>query len=176
MRIVETELPGVMFIELEPVSDERGFFARAYCPAEFAKAGISFTSTQLNLSRNIASFTLRGMHYQPPRFSEAKLVRVVSGSTYDVAVDIRRESPHYGKWVARVLTAKHGEAVFIPEGFAHGFITLEANTDILYQMGRSHEPNQTKGFRFDDPAVGITWPALPAVISPADLAWPPFEA
>src|SRR5688572_8846979 len=138
MRIVETELPGVMSIELEPVFDERGFFARAYCPTEFAKAGISFTSTQVNLSRNTAPFTLRGMHYQHPVFPEAKLVRVVSGSTYDVAIDIRRESPHYRKWVARILTAKQAEAVFIPEGFAHGFLTLEPNTDVLYQMGRTH--------------------------------------
>ena len=172
MRIAPTELDGVHEIELAPNEDERGFFARLYCPKELAHAGINFTSTQINLSRNREKHTLRGMHWQDPPYSEAKLVRATSGSLCDIVVDMRSGSPTFRRWIARTLDARRGNALFLPEGFAHGFLTLEANTDVHYQMGRCYAPGHARGFRWDDPKVGIVWPCRPAVIAAADLAWP----
>jgi dTDP-4-dehydrorhamnose 3,5-epimerase len=172
VKFLATKLPGVFEIEAAATHDARGFFARLYCPEAFAKAGIAFQSTQINLSRNLAPFTLRGMHWQDAPFAEAKLVRVTSGAAYDVVVDIRPHSPTFRHWIACHLDAERANALFIPEGCAHGFLTLAPNTDLLYQMGRTFVPGHASGFRWDDPSIAITWPALPAVISPEDLAWP----
>jgi dTDP-4-dehydrorhamnose 3,5-epimerase len=167
-----TEIPGVMEIEAEPRRDARGFLARIYCPRELAEAGIDFVSTQINLSRNEAAFTLRGMHWQDPPYAEAKIVRVVAGAAYDVVIDLRPDSPGYRRWIARRLDAEQANAFFIPEGCAHGFLTLAPRTDVLYQMSRAYEPGQARGLRYDDPDIGIKWPAKPEVIGDADLAWP----
>jgi dTDP-4-dehydrorhamnose 3,5-epimerase len=172
LRFIPTEITGVVEIAPDPDYDERGFFVRVYCPEEFAAAGINFRSTQINLSRNAACFTLRGMHWQDPPFEEAKLVRVTSGAAHDVVVDLRRGSPTFRRWIARRLDARGANALLIPEGCAHGFITLEAQTDVLYQMSRPFVPHQARGLRFDDPGIGIVWPAEPTVIGAGDLAWP----
>ena len=160
-----------MRIAIEPHTDERGMFARIFCPDEFAAAGITFTPGQMNLSRNTAKHTLRGMHYQDPPYAEAKVVRVVAGSVYDVVIDLRRDSPTYQRWTATTLTAAGGEALHIPEGCAHGFLTLEAGTDVLYQMGRMYEPGQARGVRWDDPAFGVALPAAPEVMDAKDRGW-----
>ena len=174
MIFVPTELPGVIEIRLNPHRDDRGFFARLYCPVEFAAAGIDFTPSQLNLSRNPRLHTLRGLHYQDPPHAEAKLVRVTAGCIHDVVVDLRRDQPTYGRHIARRLDAAEGTALFLPEGCAHGFLTLAPETDVLYQMGRPHVPGQARGLRYDDPALAIDWPASPALISESDLMWPGF--
>lgn len=172
MKIEATLLPGVFRLEPVPHPDERGFFARIHCPDELAAAGISFTSTQVNLSRNTRRHTLRGMHYQDAPFAEAKIVRVARGAIHDVVVDLRPESPTFRQHIGADLDAAKGMALFIPEGCAHGFLTLEDETDVLYQMGRPYVPGQARGCRWDDPALGIVWPHPPAVIGAADLAWP----
>lgn len=172
MKFEPTALPGVFRVIAEPRPDDRGFFARLHCPEELAGAGIDFTSVQINLSRNTAAHTLRGMHFQNPPYAEAKLVRVVRGAIFDVVVDIRPGSPTYLKHAGFRLDAEGAEALFIPEGFAHGFLTLEPETDVLYQMGRAYVPGQAKGYRWDDPALGIVWPHQPTVIGDADKAWP----
>jgi dTDP-4-dehydrorhamnose 3,5-epimerase len=172
MRFLPTELPGVMVIEPQPHADERGFFARVYCPDAFAAAGIAFTPRQVNLSRNLKALTLRGMHYQPPPYAEAKLVRVTAGRIFDVIIDLREGSPTCRRWTSVELDGESARAVFIPEGCAHGFLTLTDGADVLYQMGRDHSPGQGRGLRWNDPALGIVWPAAPQVISGADAAWP----
>jgi dTDP-4-dehydrorhamnose 3,5-epimerase len=172
MRFEPTALAGVMRIRPTPVEDERGFFARLYCPDAFAGAGLDFTSTQINLSRNTARHTLRGLHYQDAPFAEAKLIRVTRGRLFEVVVDLRPGSPTRFRHVAFELDAIDAEAVFVPEGCAHGFLTLEADTDVLYQMGRPYVPGQARGLRWDDPALRIAWPAAPDILSDADRTWP----
>lgn len=174
MRFEAAEIAGVFYIAAAPHVDERGFFARIYCPEEFAKAGIDFASTQINLSRNAMKHTLRGMHWQDAPFAEAKVVRCLSGAIYDVVADIRPHSPTYRKWIARELSAARADALFVPEGCAHGFLTLAAGSDVMYQMGRMYEPGKARGFRYDDPAFSIEWPHAPALVGKADLAWPSF--
>jgi len=176
MLFQETEFAGVIEIGLQPHRDERGFFARSFCVDEFAAAGLSFEAVQMNLSRNDHAFTLRGMHYQDAPHAEAKVVRVTRGSIFDCVVDLRVEQPTYGRWLARRLDAETGNALLVPEGCAHGFLTLEPATDVLYAMGKRFAGGHAKGFRFDDPAVGIRWPHEPAMISAQDLNWPSFDA
>ncbi len=171
MRFSATEIPGVVEIEAEPRHDDRGFFTRIFCPQEIAGAGIDFVSTQINLSRNEAAFTLRGMHWQDPPHAEAKIVRVVAGAAHDVVVDLRPASPAFRRWIARRLDAERANALYIPEGCAHGFLTLELHTDVLYQMSRPYIGGHARGLRWDDPGIAIAWPATPAVIGAADLAW-----
>ena len=172
MKFAATELQGVARVSLQPFADARGFFARLHDPEEFAAAGLPFAPLQTSLSRNDAAFTLRGMHFQAPPHAEAKLVRVVRGSAYDVVVDLRRDSPTYRRWIAATLSAENGEALLIPAGCAHGFLTLEDSTDVLYQIDRLYVAGHARGLRYDDPALGIAWPAAPRVVAPADLAWP----
>lgn len=174
MKFEATALQDVFHILAEPHEDARGAFTRLYCPEEFAKAQIAFTPKQVNLSRNSAAFTLRGMHWQDASFAESKLVHCVAGRIFDVVVDLRRNSASYGRWMAFELSAEQANAVFIPEGCAHGFLTLQAKCDVLYHMGRIFEPGHANGFRFDDPAFAIDWPARPKVIGEADLNWPAY--
>lgn len=172
MIVYATPLAGLLRIEIEPHHDERGFFARLYGAREFAAAGIPFTSHDVNLSRSRERHTLRGLHYQDPPHAEAKLVRVVRGRVFDVAVDLRPESPTCRQWFGMELSAERHEALLIPEGFAHGFMTLEPDTDFLYQMSCPFTPGQGRGIRFDDPAIGVVWPAPPSIMSEADRIWP----
>jgi len=174
MRFDPTEVDGVILITPDQHVDNRGSFSRLYCSQEFEQAGIVFSAPQINLSRNTSARTLRGMHYQDPPFAEAKLVRVMHGSLYDVVIDLRPESPSFRSWISVRLASENGRALFIPEGCAHGFLTLEAETDVLYQMGRAYVPGHAKGIRYDDRAFDIKWPATPLVISDADRSWPDF--
>ena len=171
MEFHPTDLPGVIRIEATPHGDDRGHFARLYCPIEFADAGIDFAPTQVNLSTNPLAHTLRGLHFQKPPMAEAKLVRVIRGRAWDVAVDLR-PGPGFGRWTAAELSAKRMTALFLPEGVAHGFLTLEPETDILYQMGRNYQPGHADGLGWDDPDLAIDWPAPPAVIAEKDQTWP----
>lgn len=172
MIFEETALPGVIRVRQTPNRDERGFFSRLYCPEEFAAAGIAFASTQINLSHNPAKHTLRGMHWQDPPFAEAKFIRVTRGAVFEVVVDIRHGSPTRYQHVALELDAQNGDGLFIPEGFAHGFLTLSPDTDVHYQMGRLYVPGHARGLRWDDPALAIRWPVPPAMIGDADRNWP----
>lgn len=173
MIILDTELPGVRRIVAEPHGDARGLFARLYCPEEFAAAGIAFQPSQINLSTNRHRHTLRGMHFQKPPQAEAKVVRVMRGAAYDVVLDLR-PGPTFGKWIAEELHADRLNALFLPEGVAHGFMTLDPDTEVLYQMGRPYAPGHADGVRWDEPAFGIAWPAEPYEMSEKDRDWPDF--
>jgi dTDP-4-dehydrorhamnose 3,5-epimerase len=167
-------LPGAFAVELERHADERGFFARTFCAREFAAAGLDVRVVQANLSWNAKQGTLRGLHWQAAPHAEAKLVRCVRGRVFDVLVDVRPDSPAFRRHVALELTADGREAVYIPAGVAHGFLTLEDDCELHYQMTEFHAPEAARGARYDDPAFAIPWPAPVAVISARDLAWPPF--
>jgi len=175
MRFLPQKIPGVFLVEAEPQRDERGSFARIFCAEEFAKAGIDFTTVQMNLSGNVKRHTLRGLHYQDAPFAEPKFVRAVKGRAYDVVVDLRRESPTHRHWLAVELDSAAMNGVFIPEGCAHGFLTLEDDTDILYQMGRAFVEGRARGVRWNDPAFAISWPAAPTVIAPRDAGYPDYS-
>ena len=172
MRFSPSGIDGVIIVDIDARSDERGAFARLQCPDEFAAAGHPFTPAQTSLSRNLHAFTLRGMHYQPAPHAEVKLVRAVRGRIFDVAVDLRPASPTYRQWTASELSAENGRALLIGEGIAHGFLTLEPDTDVLYQISPGFEPGHEAGVRWDDPAFAIAWPQAPALISPRDAAYP----
>ena len=172
MRFTPTEIAGVVRVDAEPHRDDRGLFARLHCPEAFAAAGIPFEPAQTSVSRNPTRHTLRGMHYQPAPNGETKLVRVTRGRIFDVAVDLRPASPTYRRWTAVDLSAENLAALFIPEGIAHGFLTLEPDTDVVYQIAPMFQPGHEAGVRWDDPAFGIAWPAQPALISPRDAAYP----
>jgi dTDP-4-dehydrorhamnose 3,5-epimerase len=172
MRFSPTALPGVTVVEPESIGDERGHFARLYCPDEFARAGITFVPTQTSVSYNGARHTLRGMHYcvEP----EAKLVRCTRGRIFDVALDLRRGSPTFRRWVAAELDPIGARALYIPAGVAHGFLSLEPETDVFYQIDRRYRPGFDVGVRWNDPQFAIDWPALPQVIDPRDRDFPDF--
>jgi dTDP-4-dehydrorhamnose 3,5-epimerase len=176
MRFTATELSGVVVVEAEPRGDERGAFARLHCPDEFAAAGHAFVPAQTSLSRNPTALTLRGLHYQPAPFAETKLVRCVRGRIFDAAVDLRPASPTHGRWTAVELSADNLRALLVPEGVAHGFLTLEPDTDVLYQISPAYRPGHEAGVRWDDPAFAIAWPAAPALISPRDAAYADYRA
>ena len=174
MRFLPQKIAGVFVVEAEPHRDERGSFARIFCAEEFVRAGINFTTVQMNLSGNAKRHTLRGLHYQEPPFAEAKFVRAVRGRVYDVVVDLRRESPTHRQWLSVELDSAVINGIYVPEGCAHGFLTLEDETDILYLMGRAHVEGRARGVRWNDPAFGIKWPAVPAVIAPRDAGYPDY--
>jgi dTDP-4-dehydrorhamnose 3,5-epimerase len=175
MRFHDTKIEGVFEIRPELIHDERGFFARTWCRKEFEAHGLSPHVVQCNVSFNRQKGTLRGMHYQVGEHAEAKLVRCTKGSIWDVAIDIRPESSTYRSWVAVVLTAAAHNMLYIPEGCAHGFLTLEDETEIFYQMSQFYSPESGRGIRWDDPAFRITWPAGVEVISERDRTYPDFE-
>ncbi|OYU50022.1 MAG: dTDP-4-dehydrorhamnose 3,5-epimerase [Rhizobiales bacterium PAR1] len=172
MIFESTALPGVIRVVQTPNRDARGAFSRLYCPEEFAGAGIAFSSTQINLSRNPAMHTLRGLHWQDAPHAEAKFIRITQGRVFEVVVDIREGSATRYQHITLELDAEKGDGLFIPEGFAHGFLTLEAKTDMLYQMGRPYTPGHARGLRWDDPMLAIHWPAQPILINEADASWP----
>ena len=172
MRFSTTGIAGVVRVEVEPSTDDRGSFARLHCPDEFAAAGHAFTPAQTSLSRNTRAFTLRGLHYEAAPHEEAKLVRVTRGRIFDVAVDLRPDSATYRQWTGAELSAENGAALLIGPGLAHGFLTLEDDTDVLYQIDRIFEPGHGLGARWNDPAFGIGWPAKPRVISERDATYP----
>ena len=175
MRFVETGLEGARFVELEVHRDERGAFARTWCAEEFAAAGIDLGLVQCNISHNPAAGTLRGLHFQRPPHGEPKLVQCVRGRIFDVAVDLRRSSPSFGKWAGAELSADSDRLFYIPAGCAHGFLTLEPDSDVLYYMGAPFVSGAGAGVRWDDPAFAIAWPGVPQLISDRDAHYPDFD-
>lgn len=176
MIFTETAIAGVVIVEAEPHRDDRGAFARLHCPEEFARAGWAFEPAQTSLSQNRRAGTLRGMHYQAAPYAETKLVRATRGRAYDVVVDLRPGSPTYRRWAGVELDAARANAVLIPEGIAHGFVTLEDDTDILYMIAPAYRPGHDAGVRWDDPTFAIDWPRKPAVISARDAAYPDYRS
>jgi dTDP-4-dehydrorhamnose 3,5-epimerase len=176
MEFRETTLPGVVEIHIEPRSDERGFFARTWCEKEFESNRMNPRVAQCSVSYNESKGTMRGMHYQVDPFGEAKVVRCTAGSIYDVAIDLRPQSPRFRQWVGVVLSAKERNMLYIPEGFAHGFLTLEDKTEVFYQISEFYHPEASRGVRWDDPAFAIQWPEAVRVISERDRTFPDFSA
>lgn len=176
MRFRPLALPGAFAIELERHEDERGFFARTFCARELAAAGLDPRLVQASLSWNARQGTLRGLHWQAAPHEETKIVRCVRGRIWDVIVDLRSGSPTCRRHLALELTADGREALYVPAGFAHGFLTLEDGCEVHYQMSEFHAPDCARGARWDDPAFAIPWPAPVAVVSERDRAWPPFAA
>jgi dTDP-4-dehydrorhamnose 3,5-epimerase len=175
VRFVEQRLPGVFLIELERHTDDRGFFARSFCETELGKAGLHTHYPQGNVSYNAKQHTLRGMHYQAVPHGEVKIVGCSAGAIYDVVVDLRAGSPTRFQWLAVELAPATGHQLYIPAGFAHGFLTLADATTVTYHMGTSYVPELARGFRFDDPRIGIRWPVPPAVISERDRTYPDLD-
>jgi dTDP-4-dehydrorhamnose 3,5-epimerase len=170
-----TKLHGAFVIGLDRHGDERGYFARTWCQREFEEHGLNPKIVQCNLSSNRAKGTLRGMHYQRAPFAEAKLVRCIRGALYDVIVDLRPESPTRLQHFGVELSAGNQRALYVPEGFAHGFLTLEDDTEVYYQMSEFYSADHARGFRWNDPAFGICWPAEVRVISERDSGYPDFQ-
>lgn len=175
MRLRELDLRGVFVVEPERLVDERGWFARTYSREEFAAAGIDAHVEQTSWAYNERRHTLRGLHYQTGTHAETKLVRCTSGEVYDVVADLRADSPTYCCWRAIHLTARGGEAVVVPPGVAHGYLTLTDGAELQYQMSTRHQPSSASGLRWDDPALRVSWPHQPDVVSERDLGHPPFR-
>ncbi len=176
MRFTPTAVAGVMLVEPEPMTDERGFFARTWCREEFAAQGLNPHLDQCSISFNARRGTLRGMHYQRDPHGEVKLVRCTAGAIFDVAVDLRPTSPTYMKWAGAELTAGNRKALYIPEGCAHGFVTLADGTEVFYQITPAFRPGFGAGVRWNDPVFGIAWPIQPEVISDRDRDYPDYRA
>lgn len=171
MRFTETPLAGAWIIDPEPFSDSRGLFARTWCREEFGRHGMDTRIAQSSLSFNLKRGTLRGMHYQVAPFAEVKLVRCVRGSFFDVIVDLRPDSPTRLEHFGIELTAENRRALYIPEGFAHGFQTLEDATEIAYQMSEFYSPEHGRGIRWNDPSIGIEWPVADPIMSERDASY-----
>ncbi|MFC3125986.1 dTDP-4-dehydrorhamnose 3,5-epimerase [Pseudoroseomonas globiformis] len=175
MKFNATPLKDAYVIEMEPRGDERGFFARAYCEDEFREAGLVHHYAQVNNSLSVTKGTLRGMHYQLPPASEVKLVRCLRGALYDVIADMRPDSPSYGQWFGVELTEDNRKMLYVPRGFAHGFVTLRENTEAFYMVSDAYMPGGERGLRYDDPHLAIEWPIKPELISEKDQNWPAFD-
>ena len=171
----ETELSGAFVVETEPIEDERGWFVRIYDDAELVERGLASRFVQGSIAFNKEWGTLRGLHYQAEPHAEAKLVRCVRGSVYDVIVDLRPGSSTFKRWAAAELSAAGGELLYVPEGLAHGYVTLEDETETLYLISAAYAPEAARGVRWDDPAFGIEWPHDPRVMSEKDKGWPDFS-
>jgi dTDP-4-dehydrorhamnose 3,5-epimerase len=171
MKFIATPCAGLTIVELNPITDARGFFSRAWCAKEFTDAGLSNQLSQANISFNVARGTVRGLHYQIAPHAEAKLVRCIQGAIFDVAVDLRPESLTYRKWFGIELSAQNRKALYIPEGFAHGYQTLTDNAELFYQVSTAYHAASERGVRFDDPAIGIQWPLAAQCLSPKDLSY-----
>ena len=172
MKFHSATLAGAHTIELEKRGDERGFFARFFCEKEFAQQGLEKRFVQINNSLSAKKGTLRGMHYQLPPAAEVKVVRCVRGALFDVIVDLRAGSPTFGKWFGAELTAENRTVMYVPRGFAHGFITLADDTEAFYLVSAFYSPENERGARWNDPAIDIRWPIEPVEQSEKDKAWP----
>jgi dTDP-4-dehydrorhamnose 3,5-epimerase len=171
----ELALAGVFAVEPKPVLDERGFFARTYDKSEFAEHGLEFEVAQASVSFNARRGTLRGMHLQTPPYEEAKLIRCVAGSVHDVVVDLRAGSPTQLQWLEVELSAKRRNALYLPPGLAHGFLTLGDECELDYLISKPYEPAASVGVRWDDPSIGIEWPFAPVLVSERDAAFPDLD-
>lgn len=175
MIFTPTQLEGAYVVEPEQMEDSRGFFARTWCREEFRQHGLNANLVQCSISFNRHEGTLRGMHLQAPPHEEAKLVRCTTGAIYDVVLDLRPDSPTFRRWMAVELSAANRRMVYIPEGCAHGLLTLADNTEIFYQMSAAYHADSQRGVRFNDEAFAILWPRKPVVISPQDEALADFS-
>lgn len=175
MRLIDRPLEAAALLEQERHGDGRGFFARAFCQTELEALGLGFDITQANVSSSPRPHTLRGLHLQIGRNAERKLVQCLSGAIFDVIVDLRPTSADFRRWQGFELSARNGRMLVIPEGFAHGFLTLEPDVIVLYFTSSAYAPAMERGIRFDDPAFAISWPHRPAIVSPRDLAHEPFR-
>lgn len=175
MRRIETSIAGAWILEPHFIHDERGAFGRIFCAHEFAAWGLCASFTQSSLSKNSAVGTLRGMHFQSAPHEEVKLVRCTRGALFDVLVDLRRMSPSFGKWIGVELTAENARALYVPAGVAHGFLTLRDHTEVMYHMDTDFRPDAARGIRWNDPAIGVEWPAEPRVMSERDRSYPDLE-
>jgi dTDP-4-dehydrorhamnose 3,5-epimerase len=176
MIFTSTRLAGAYLIEIEKIEDDRGFFARTWCRREFDARGLAAAPAQMNLSRTKTRGTIRGLHYQAPPCAETKLLHCIRGAIYDVAVDLRPESPTYREWMAVELSAADHRMLYLPEGFAHGFQSLEDDVEVLYVVSEFHSPRHERGIRYNDPAFAIHWPLDVRMVSDKDRQWPDFAS
>lgn len=174
MKFTETDLPGAYIIDPERLEDDRGFFARTWCQNEFSKYSLTDNFVQANIAYNKHKGILRGMHFQTEPYQEDKLVRCTSGAIVDVIIDLRPESPAYTRWVAVELTGKNRRMLYVPKGFAHGYQTLEADSEVFYQVSQFYTPQAEQGVRWDDPRFSIQWPDDERIISDKDKNWPDY--
>ena len=176
MKFIPTKLAGAYIVEVEPIRDDRGFFGRSFCHQEFIKQGLNPHLVQCNISFNFHRGIIRGMHYQIAPHEEVKLVRCTRGSIYDVIIDLRPESPTFKQWTAVELTASNYLALYVPAVFAHGFQTLEPETEVFYQMSEFYHPESARGVRWNDPAFAVDWLLDPVMMSDRDQSYPDFPA
>ncbi len=175
MIFSETKLKGAFIVDIEPIEDARGFFARSWCQEEFKRHALNPRLEQCNISFNKKNGTLRGMHFQLSPHQEAKLVRCTKGNIYDVIIDMRLESETFREWIGIELSADNRRMLYVPEGFAHGYQTMEDDSEIFYQVSESYHPESERGVRWDDPLIGIAWPMAQPLISDKDRSWPRLE-
>ncbi len=168
MNFIATDVAGALLIEMAPNTDDRGFFARTWCEREFTSRGLMTRIAQASVASSAQRGTLRGLHYQEAPHAEDKLVRCTRGAAYVVALDLRRTSPTYLRWIAAVLTAENHRQLYVPQGCAQGYLTLTDSTELIYQMSEFYQPEAARGVRYNDPAFGIAWPEAVRVISDAD--------
>ena len=172
----ETTLPGAYIIEPKEINDDRGFFARIWCQNELRQHGLKADLAQSNVGFNFRKGTLRGLHFQKSPHAEVKIVRCTRGAIFDVIVDLRPESPGYKKWFGIELTGENHKMIYVPEGFAQGYITLADNTEMYYLATEFYHPESAYGVRYNDPAFGIEWPIEVAELSPQDREWPDYTS
>ncbi|MDD9940185.1 MAG: dTDP-4-dehydrorhamnose 3,5-epimerase [Myxococcales bacterium] len=175
MKLTPTPLKDAYVIDLEPISDDRGFFARAFCAREFEQHGLKPVIAQMNVSFNHKRGTIRGLHYQLPPAGETKFLRCTSGAVYDVIIDMRPDSPSYLQHYGIELSAENRRAIYVPEMFAHGYLSLTDGAEVMYPAGEFYSPGHERGIRHDDPYFDIQWPCPVAVISNKDASWPDFR-
>jgi dTDP-4-dehydrorhamnose 3,5-epimerase len=175
MRFTECDVIGARVIDPSPHTDARGRFFRAWCQREFIDNGIDFTPVQANMAVSTRKGTMRGLHYQVPPAPEAKLVRCTAGEIFDVVVDLRPQSATYLRWFGTYLSAANGRMLFVPEGCAHGCVSMQDDTEIYYLTSAFYTPQAARGIRYDDPAIGITWPVPITMVSEQDQNWPLVE-
>ena len=175
MRFALTDVVGAQVVEPTPHQDDRGRFMRAWCSKEFADHGMNFVPVQANMGFSFRKGTLRGMHFQDATAPEAKLVRCTRGAMFDVVLDLRVKSPSFGKWYGTELTAENGRMLFVPERCAHGYQTLEENTEMYYMASAYYTPGAAHGVRFDDPVFNLKWPLVATSVSDQDRNWPLFK-
>ena len=176
MIFTETRLQGAVVVDLEPIADGRGFFARSWCRKEFEKNGLNTDLAQCNLSFNHRKGTVRGMHFQLAPYREVKLVRCIRGAIYDVIIDLRKDSVTFKSWIGVELSADNRTMLYVPEGFAHGYQTLVDNSEVFYQTTQFYHPDAERGCRWNDPAFGIQWPLEVTQISHKDTNYPDIES
>jgi len=175
MQFHGSPLPPARLVEIEKHGDARGWFARVFCAREFEQSNLEHKFIQANNSCSLRRGTLRGLHYQLPPSAEVKLVRCIRGAFFDAILDLRPQSPSFGEWFGAELSAGNGLMMYVPQGFAHGILTLEDNSEAFYLSSAFYTPEQERGVRWNDPRFGIRWPIEPAEMSAKDSSWPDFD-